>query len=92
MNTTPAYPPSSPSVRWTLRSAVALPATLLLAGVTQAQVAPSAPPPEQAEPVTLNPFTVTSERDEGYQAQSTLAGSRLSTPLKDVGAAISIYT
>ena len=92
MNTTPAYPPSSPSVRWTLRSAVALPATLLLAGITQAQVAPSAPPPEQAEPVTLNPFTVTSERDEGYQAQSTLAGSRLSTPLKDVGAAISIYT
>ncbi len=66
----------------------------LLSAALTAQQAPvsSTPSPEETEPVALNPFTVTSERDEGYQAQSTLAGSRLSTPLKDVGAAISIYT
>jgi len=44
------------------------------------------------ETIQLSPFLVSSERDTGYQAQSTLAGSRLSTPLKDLGAAISVYT
>src|SRR5262249_3949638 len=33
-----------------------------------------------------------STKDDGYQAMSTLAGTRLNTPLKDLGAAISIYT
>lgn len=40
----------------------------------------------------LSPFTVQSERDTGYQAASTLAGTRLNTPVKDIGASISIYT
>jgi catecholate siderophore receptor len=52
--------------------------------------APSAPP--QEETLMLSPFTVQSERDTGYQATSTLAGTRLNTPLKDLGASISIYT
>jgi hypothetical protein len=42
--------------------------------------------------VQLSPFVVTSERDSGYQATSTLAGTRLNTPIRDLGAAISIYT
>ena len=42
--------------------------------------------------IVLNPFIVATEQDTGYQAQSTLAGSRLSTPLKDIGAAVSVYT
>ncbi len=42
--------------------------------------------------VELSPFIVSSERDSGYQATSTLAGTRLNTPLKDLGAAISVYT
>ncbi len=42
--------------------------------------------------IMLSPFTVQSERDAGYQATSTLAGTRLNTPVKDVGASISIYT
>jgi outer membrane receptor protein involved in Fe transport len=40
----------------------------------------------------LSPFTVNAERDNGYQATQTLAGTRLNTPLKDLGASISIYT
>ena len=43
-------------------------------------------------PVRLSPFTVTSERDFGYTASSTLAGSRLNTALRDTPAAISVFT
>ncbi len=42
--------------------------------------------------VELSPFIVNAEQDNGYRAASTLAGSRLSTELKDVGAAVSVYT
>src|SRR6185436_144717 len=44
------------------------------------------------EYVELSPFVVNEGKDNGYQAASTLAGTRLDTPLKDLGAAISIYT
>ena len=42
--------------------------------------------------VELSPFVVNTNKDTGYQAMSTLAGTRLDTPLTDLGAAISIYT
>jgi iron complex outermembrane receptor protein len=45
-----------------------------------------------AEVVELNPFTVSSTLDRGYQAQSTLGGSRLRTDLKDVAAPTSAFT
>ena len=44
------------------------------------------------EPLELSPFVVTTEQNRGYQAASTLAGTRLNTDLKDVGAAVSVYT
>lgn len=40
----------------------------------------------------MSPFTVTTEKDTGYQATSTLAGTRLNTPLKDIAASISVLT
>lgn len=40
--------------------------------------------------VTLSPFSVDETTDIGYQATSTLAGSRLKTSLRDLGTAISI--
>jgi len=43
------------------------------------------------ETLVLSPFTVNSERDTGYQATNTLAGTRLNTPIKDLGASISVY-
>lgn len=55
----------------------------------QTAVEPNAKPNEA---VVLSPFTVQSDKDTGYQATSTLAGSRLNTPIKDLGAAISVYT
>lgn len=46
----------------------------------------------EEEVLTLNPFVVDASVDKGYRAMSTLAGTRLNTPVKDVGASISIYT
>ncbi|MEM9159216.1 MAG: TonB-dependent receptor plug domain-containing protein [Verrucomicrobiota bacterium] len=40
----------------------------------------------------MSPFVVDGSADEGYRATSTLAGTRLRTSLKDVGAAISVVT
>lgn len=42
--------------------------------------------------VRLSPFEVRTERDQGYVAASTLAGSRLNTSLIDTPAAVSVMT
>lgn len=44
------------------------------------------------ETVKLTPFVVEESEDRGYAATSTLAGTRLRTDLRDVGAAISVVT
>ena len=48
--------------------------------------------PEESEIVVLSPFVVEASEDKGYQATSTLAGSRIRTELRDVGSAISVVT
>jgi outer membrane receptor protein involved in Fe transport len=74
---------------------------LLLALSASAQTVPPAPSSAPAaggslapEPnvVELNPFVVTSDKAVGYLATQTLAGTRLNTDLKDIGAAVSVYT
>jgi outer membrane receptor protein involved in Fe transport len=47
---------------------------------------------EKDDVFILSPFHVNAEDDQGYRATSTLAGTRLNTSLKDVGAAISVVT
>jgi outer membrane receptor protein involved in Fe transport len=42
--------------------------------------------------VTLSPFEVSAEKDNGYRASGTLAGTRLRTDLRDVAASISVVT
>jgi len=44
------------------------------------------------ETIVLSPFTVSATEDRGYQAQSSLAGSRLRTSLKDIAAPTSAFT
>ncbi|HUG12078.1 MAG TPA: TonB-dependent receptor plug domain-containing protein [Opitutaceae bacterium] len=44
------------------------------------------------EVIVLSPFEVSADRDTGYQATDTLAGTRLRSDLKDVGSAISVLT
>src|SRR5687767_6011939 len=51
---------------------------------------PAAPAAEKT--IELSPFVVTAEGDDTWLATSTLAGSRLNTPLRDTGASISVLT
>jgi outer membrane receptor protein involved in Fe transport len=49
--------------------------------------------PEAEEPTVLSPFVVDAAEDKGsYHAESTLAGTRVRTDLKDVASAISVVT
>ncbi|HEY3756680.1 MAG TPA: TonB-dependent receptor plug domain-containing protein [Opitutaceae bacterium] len=63
---------------------------------------PSSPPPaaapstttssDQDQAIVLNPFTVSTERDEGYAATNEISGSRVNAPLKDVPVPIDVIT
>jgi outer membrane receptor protein involved in Fe transport len=55
------------------------------------QVTPPVPP-ATGEVVELSPFLVNTNRDLGYQAENTLAGSRLNTKLRDTPASVSVFT
>lgn len=44
------------------------------------------------ETIVLSPFTVDATKDKGYFAANTLAGSRLSTNIADLGSSISVVT
>ena len=47
---------------------------------------------DDEEVFTLSPFEVSTEGDLGYLATSSLAGSRLDTDLRDIGAAVQVVT
>ncbi|MDI1318709.1 MAG: hypothetical protein PSW75_00760, partial [bacterium] len=60
-----------------------------------AQTVKNPTPPVQKvddEVIELSPFQVNADEETGYRATSTLAGTRLKTDLKDIGASISIVT
>ena len=83
--------------RLTLLLSLPWPGAIVCAQAVANSASPASPtndPKEAiaAEVVTLTPFTVTSTQDRGYQAQSTLGGSRLRTNLKDVAAPTSAFT
>jgi outer membrane receptor protein involved in Fe transport len=65
---------------------------LSLGQAAEPALAPSRQNSDEAGVVLLSPFMVNSDKDVGYQASSTLAGTRLATSLKDIGSSISIYT
>ena len=55
--------------------------------------APAATPPTGTEPVVeMSPFTVNTEKDVGYHAENTLAGSRLNARLKDTAGSVAVFT
>ena len=66
----------------------------ILAGSLLAQ--PAAPAASsgrtEEEIVKLSPFEVSTTHNVGYQAYDTLAGTRIRTDLKDVGASITVLT
>lgn len=88
----------------TRKPTVALASLLLATSVStlfsqQAPSRPTTPPPTApgttipvGERVLLDPFVVSEDDNVGYSANSTLAGTRINTALRDVGASISIIT
>ena len=67
-------------------------ASKLLALALTGAPALSAQESAEDEAYELSPFTIDSSDHTGYRATSTLAGSRLKTDLRDLGAAISVMT
>ena len=53
---------------------------------------PASPPPPAESPTVLSPFQVDASSEKGYLATQTLSGTRLKTDLRDVGAALTIFT
>jgi len=71
--------------------------TLCLAAAPSLRAQTTAPAPAAAdtneEAIVLSPFVVDASADQnGYRANSTLAGTRVRTDLKDVSSAISVVT
>lgn len=53
---------------------------------------PAAPVDAAVDKVTLSPFLVEEETDQGYYASQTLAGGRLRQDIKDIGSSIQVVT
>ncbi len=64
----------------------------ILAPRVPAQTAPPRPAPAPVDPVVRTPFTVSTAKDTGYAASETLAGTRMRTSLRDVGASLTVLT
>lgn len=72
-----------------LAASVALSSNSLLAQTTKSSTGSDS---ETETTVALSPFEVIANKDTGYGASSSLAGSRLNTPLRDGASAISVVT
>lgn len=83
----------SPSRRLVL-SAALLTLAAYTAPAQQTQPSASTKPaePEKEDVVVLSPFEVNGANDQGYQALSTLSGTRLNSALEDLAASISVVT
>lgn len=67
-------------------------ALLATAGSLRAQTAPAPANEEESDTVKLPTFTVSTERDYGYRASNSIAGSRTNTPIKDLPVNIQVFT
>lgn len=87
--------PSTPT-RLTRSTSLALSLALLLGGVpffaTVAIAQNQSTSVYDEEPISLSPFQVSSEGDDGYRAANTLAGTRMNTSLFQTPAAVTILT
>ncbi len=61
-------------------------------GQTTGSPAPAPQPAAEEKTIELSPFEVTSDRDTGFAATSSLAGGRLATELRDTPVAYSVMT
>lgn len=75
-----------------LIAAAASAALFVCSGFAQATRSESEQKVKDEERVTLTPFEVRDDKDVGFAASSSLAGGRISTPLKDTPVAYSVLT
>jgi iron complex outermembrane receptor protein len=89
----PMFSPFPPMTSRLPRNLSLVPYVFAALVTARAQTAPSATPtPRTDSVVELSPFLVQTDRDTGYLAANTLAGSRLNTALRDTPASISVFT
>lgn len=74
------------------RTAWTLASLSLGAGLSLAQPVTNSQTTEPEEVVTLSPFSVESSQEVGYQANSTLAGTRINTSLSNLSNSITVAT
>lgn len=79
------------AIAWPVAAQTVTPAPAQPAARTT-PAAPAVARLEEEAPIVLSPFEVNATQDTGYQATETLAGTRIRTDLKDVGAAVSVIT
>ena len=65
---------------------------LLTAGSSWAQEVSESLEIDNEQVITLSPFEVSAENEQGYTAATTLAGNRLNTELRDIGNAVTVVT
>lgn len=83
--------PPRPSALWSLAAAASIAGTCLPFLAAHAQTPPPGPDGE-SDVVNLNPFVVSTDKDVGYMANSTLSGTRTNTQLKDIATPLDIFT
>ncbi|HEY8994377.1 MAG TPA: TonB-dependent receptor [Lacunisphaera sp.] len=86
----PALQNSQSPSRSRFAGSVLCAALCALSGTAYAQTAPAAP--KDDEIVKLPTFSVSTERDYGYRASNSIAGSRTNTPIKDLPVNIQVFT
>lgn len=71
-----------------------LPVLIAIAAQSLSAATPSGSEKSSAteDPLVLSPFVVSTDRDTGYLATTTLAGTRLRSELGDIGTSISVVT
>ncbi len=87
-------PPPTPTTMKSRRCLTVLASLFALTASARAQTV-SATSPSPSNPggvVELTPFIVNTDKDTGYAASETLAGTRMRNDLRDVGAALTILT
>lgn len=84
-------PRPSPALR-RCAAPLAVVASSLLAGYLPAQTAPTEKAAAEGEVVRMSEFTVSTDRDYGYRASNSIAGTRTNTPIKDIPMNIQVFT
>lgn len=88
----PTPPRKTTSCPGLLRTGFFLALPLLTGSAFGQAAAPAAAPAADDEVVKLSPFTVSTEKDNGYRASNSIAGTRTNTPIKDIPINIQVFT